>query len=211
MTQTVIGKVSILPCGEFQPNTKYSRLSVVEYQGSSYIAVSDNENTPISDSSVWYLLAEKGDKGDQGIQGEQGEKGDTYEVTPQDLQNIADQITSDASSAFNQNVTTKTNEFNENATSKTNTFNTNATNKTNTFNTNATNKTDAFNTNATEKTTEYDNNAQDKLDEFNAAAASINIRLTDLETRQWYGTQQEYDAIETKNIGTYYDIETVVA
>lgn len=128
MAQQVIGKVSIIPCGEFQSNTFYSRLSLVSYQGSSYIAVADNENTPVTDTSVWYLVAAKGEQGEQGAQGEQGpqgEKGDTYQVTEADLEAIAAQITSDASSTFNQNVTEKTNAFNDNYTEKLDTFNEN--------------------------------------------------------------------------------------
>ena len=182
MAQQVIGKVSIIPCGEFQANTRYSRLSVVSYQGSSYIAISDNENTPVSDTSVWYLLAAKGDQGEQGIQGEQGEKGDTYEVTQEDLDAIAAQITSDASSAFNQNVTQKTNDFNDNATSKTNDFNSNATSKTNDFNSNATNKTNDFNDNATNKTNDFDSHVDSELEYFNDGVSGYLARLNDLET-----------------------------
>ena len=164
MAQTVIGKVSIIPCGEFQPNTSYSRLSVVSYNGSSYIATSDNENVPVTDTSVWYLLASKGE---QGNKGDKGDKGDTYEVTQEDLNAIAAQITSDASSAFNQNVTVKTNAFNDNAVAKTSDFDSNATNKTTAFNNNASSKTSDFNTNATTKTNDFNNNASAETVTFN--------------------------------------------
>ena len=60
MSQILIGKVSIVPCGEFQLGTKYDRLSVVSYNGSSYIAKTDNQNVPISNTEVWYLLAQQG-------------------------------------------------------------------------------------------------------------------------------------------------------
>lgn len=57
---TVIGKVAITPQGEFLLGSAYSRLSVVSYEGSSYIAIQDNQNVPVTDTSNWYLLASKG-------------------------------------------------------------------------------------------------------------------------------------------------------
>lgn len=181
MATTKIGQVSILPCGAFSLGTHYERLSVVTYNGSSYIAKVENTNKPITDTTVWYLLASKGDKGD------------TYEVTPEDLQAIADQITSDASSAFNTHVTEKTTEFDNhvtsktgdfdtNASNKTTTFNNNATSKTGDFNTNASNKTTDFNTNASNKTTAYDNNASAKVDYYNQnAEATIEGNVMNLD------------------------------
>lgn len=172
MATTNIGQVSIVPMGAFNLGTAYKRLSVVTYNGSSYIAKQDNQNIAITNTAYWYLLASKGDKGD------------TYEVTPEDLQAIADQITSDASSAFNTHVTEKTTEFDNhvtsktgdfdtNASNKTTTFNNNATSKTTDFNTNATNKTTDFNTNATNKTTAFNSNASDKVDYYNANADEV--------------------------------------
>lgn len=163
---TDIGQVSINPQGEYSAGTQYHVLDVVTYNGSSYISVKDSLNKPVSNTTYWYLLASKGD---------------TYEVTPEDLQAIADQITQDASSAFNQNVTAKTNEFNQNAvdkttnfnnnaTSKTTDFNSNATSKTTTFNNNASSKTDAFDLNATNQTIAFDGNYTDKVGLFNGNA-----------------------------------------
>lgn len=86
MTEINLGKVSLTPKGEWIEGITYSRLDLVERNGSSYIALSENSNTiPEDNPLIWQLLASKGDqgikgdrgdKGDQGIQGEKGEKGD---------------------------------------------------------------------------------------------------------------------------------------
>lgn len=86
----------------------------------------------LRDKAEGLFKGEKGDvgpigpKGEQGIPGIQGPQGETYQVNDEDLQNIANQITEDANSAFNQNVLAKTKEFNANADQKTNEFNENA-------------------------------------------------------------------------------------
>lgn len=115
------------------------------------------------------------------LKGEQGEKGDTYELSEEDLQRIAEQITSNANSAFNQNVKEKTDSFNTNANSKTEAYNTNATEKSNTYNSNhtaklkeyndnASSKLSAYNANAVTKNTEYNSNHTTKLNAYNTNA-----------------------------------------
>ena len=178
MSQQIIGKVSLMPCGEFQPNTSYSRLSVVGYQGNYYVAVRDSDGAPISDTSVWYLMSEKGIQGEQGEQGEQGDPGTTYHIDPDEFSAIVSQIANGASATFNNNATNKTNAFNNNATNKTNAFNNNATNKTSAFNNNATNKTNAFNEHVVTKTSTFDSHVQSTVDFFDG---EYNDRLEDLE------------------------------
>jgi len=48
---------------------------VVEYNGSSYICIVDNFDTPADNGSYWQLLAQKGDQGIQGNVGPQGDPG----------------------------------------------------------------------------------------------------------------------------------------
>ena len=59
-TTKIIGKVSIIPCGTYVDGTTYTRLSVVNYQGGSYIALVDNTNIVPTNDSVWYLLTAPG-------------------------------------------------------------------------------------------------------------------------------------------------------
>lgn len=125
-----------------------------------------------------------------------GEKGDTYEVTQEDLEAIAAQITSDASSAFNQNVTEKTNDFNDNASNKTTSFNENASEKTGDFNTNAANKTAEFNENAAS----YGNDISALLDNFDTNTVSDSIlRLEDSATAPIINFELGKDTILEQN------------
>ena len=61
MAKANLGRVSIVSRGEYNPTTKYERLDVVSYQGSSYIAKQDCTGVHPSTKSYWDLLAEKGE------------------------------------------------------------------------------------------------------------------------------------------------------
>ncbi len=162
-----LGKVMITPKGEYSSSKSYEILDAVSYNGSSYVSkINDNTSVPISDD--WQLLAQKGD---------------VYDVTEEDLQAIAKQITDNAKSAFNQNVETKTKEFNTNATNKENDYDTNAkkkldgynandTKKLKAYNDNADSKLGAYNTNDTNKLKAYNTNADSKIEEYNTNATS---------------------------------------
>ncbi len=162
-----LGKVMITPKGEYNSSKTYEILDAVSYNGSSYVSkINDNTSVPISDD--WQLLAQKGD---------------VYDVTEEDLQAIAKQITDNAKSAFNQNVETKTKEFNTNATNKENDYDTNAkkkldgynandTKKLKAYNDNADSKLGAYNTNDTNKLKAYNTNADSKIEEYNTNATS---------------------------------------
>ena len=86
MPNTVLGKVSCTPKGDYNEGTAYVVLDIVAYGGGSYMALKDVQGVmPSNDGVNWMQLAapgEKGDKGDtgntgpQGKQGEQGQKGD---------------------------------------------------------------------------------------------------------------------------------------
>lgn len=162
-----LGKVMITPKGEYSLSKSYEILDAVSYNGSSYVS-KINDNTSVPTSDAWQLLAQKGD---------------TYELSEEDLQRIAEQITSNANSAFNQNVKEKTDGFNSNANSKIEAYNTNATEKLGTYNSNhtaklkeyndnATSKLSAYNTNTVTKTTEYNSNHTNKLNAYNTNADS---------------------------------------
>jgi hypothetical protein len=68
---------SISYAGPWQPGTEYAGGLIVEHQGSSYIATSDNvlDIEPPNDS-YWGLLASRGEPGDEGPQGPRGLAGE---------------------------------------------------------------------------------------------------------------------------------------
>lgn len=83
-TSTRLGRVSLVPRGEYDPTATYNRLDIVEYEGSSYLVLADGVTgvTPAAGES-YMLVAEKGDKGDTGATGAQGAKGDKGDTGPQ--------------------------------------------------------------------------------------------------------------------------------
>lgn len=73
---TILGRVSIVPKGEYEGSTPYKRLDVVQHEGSGYIATYDGLQDIIpGESDDWMLLAERGKQGEQGLQGPQGIQG----------------------------------------------------------------------------------------------------------------------------------------
>lgn len=175
MATQILGKVAYTSRGAYDSSFSYEINDVVTYKGSSYVSKKETKGNLPTNEEYWMLLAEKGA---------------TYQVTEEDLKNIANEITADANSAFNQNVNSKTDAFNSNATAATNTFNDNASAKTNAYNTNATSKLNAYNSNASskleaynqnhdEKVEAYNTNANTKLEEFNTNASSYDERITD--------------------------------
>ena len=77
------GRVAMVPKGEWASATAYTRLDVVLYNDSSWVATADSTGqTPDIGSTYWQLLSlkgeqgEKGDKGDTGATGATGTKGD---------------------------------------------------------------------------------------------------------------------------------------
>jgi len=55
--------------GTYKTNVTYKKFNQVEFEGSSYIALVDNTNTPVSDTNTWRIFAQKGLKGDKGDTG----------------------------------------------------------------------------------------------------------------------------------------------
>ena len=189
-------KVMVTFIDNYDSSTNYNYADVVKSNGSSYASKADNNiGNPVSDTSKWFKLAEKGD---------------TYEVSEEDLQVIEEKITENANSAFNRNADEKVSAFNTNASEKTatydsnhtaklkkyndnastslssynsnasaavETYNTNANSKTTDFNTNASTKTNSFNENATSKTNAFNSNVEAKTQEFNDNANSILLIL----------------------------------
>ena len=90
MATTNLGRVCIVPKGTWSNATAYTKLDVVTYQGSSYMAIQNNTNKQPTNTSYWLLLAQKGDTGNTGATGngissisKTGTSGlvDTYTIT----------------------------------------------------------------------------------------------------------------------------------
>lgn len=184
VTRQVLGKVTITSRGEYDTSKSYEILDVVTYQGSSYLSKKYNNDSLPTNANDWQLLAQKGD---------------TYELSEEDLQRIAEQITSNANSAFNQNVKEKTDSFNSNANEKLGTYNSNHTAKLKEYNDNATSKLSAYNTNTVTKTTEYNSNHTNKINAYNTNASNkVDIYDTNADTRL-----EEYNANANNKIAEY--------
>lgn len=204
--RTFLGKVGMTPKGEWNNSTTYERLDVVSYEGSSYIAITQNRNSVPTDSNPdWMIGAKHGEFTEEQLEEFKEEvvreskqeiddytddkkaELDTYEGIKETELNTytttkkgeIDTHTAQKISDYNSNADTKTRAFNTNAETKTTNFNDNATSKTNAYNQNAEDKTTAFNTNAANKQTAFDNNATQKTTAFNENATS---KTTDFNT-----------------------------
>ena len=68
MPNTILGKSTIIPRGAYAAGTEYYRLNLVTDSGNSYLYINPTPSTdvPLTDTSHWQQIAEKGDKGDTG-------------------------------------------------------------------------------------------------------------------------------------------------
>lgn len=58
-----IGKVAIVPRGVWGADTVYRRLDIVTLDGSTYMALQDHQNRPVTNPDYWMLIAQKGADG----------------------------------------------------------------------------------------------------------------------------------------------------
>lgn len=105
------------------------------------------------------IMGPQGPQGPQGETGIQGPPGSTYQVTEEDLQAIADNITADANSKFNQNVEEQITEFDNNVETKQ----------------------DEFDAHAEEKVAEFNENAQSYATELEELAQQMPWKTTNIE------------------------------
>ena len=75
MPNTILGKVSITPRGEYSPTETYKRLDAVQYLGNLYICAKECIGVTPGESQYYMLAAERGKQGPQGPQGETGPHG----------------------------------------------------------------------------------------------------------------------------------------
>ena len=77
-TSTNLGRVSLVPKGEYDPAAQYERLDLVRYHGAGYLVLRPVQGVTPADGTNYMLLVERGAAGPQGVQGDtgpQGEKG----------------------------------------------------------------------------------------------------------------------------------------
>lgn len=73
MPNTVLGKVSVVPRGDYSASTTYYALDIVGYQGGSYMGLKESTGvTPSNDQVNWMQLSGPGLPGEQGPQGNPG-------------------------------------------------------------------------------------------------------------------------------------------
>lgn len=73
-----LGRVSIVPQGEWVSGVPYTALDLVSYLGSSYVSKKDNNTSSLTNLADWLPIAKKGEQGEPGEKGDDGvgEKGD---------------------------------------------------------------------------------------------------------------------------------------
>lgn len=81
MAKKVLGKVAITTGGLYSPQSAYDKLTIVTYNGASYISArAVPAGVTPDDITYWQLVAEKGDKGADGPQGNSGFTGAAEEL-----------------------------------------------------------------------------------------------------------------------------------
>jgi hypothetical protein len=68
--------VQVTPRGEWSATASYELLSVVTYQGGSYLATRNDPAEPADGKGGWQMIASRGAKGDPGPRGPRGNRGD---------------------------------------------------------------------------------------------------------------------------------------
>lgn len=72
IVSTELGKVSLVPRGEYSAGTSYERLDIVRYAGSSYIVIKDVQGVEPPDNEYYMLIVEDGTDGTNGTDGTDG-------------------------------------------------------------------------------------------------------------------------------------------
>ena len=72
-----LGKVSIVPRGEYDASTEYHPLDLISYQGSGYLVLKTATGVTPVVGEYYQLISSKGDKGEKGDKGDTGARGAT--------------------------------------------------------------------------------------------------------------------------------------
>lgn len=60
MAEYNLGRVGIVPMGEYNTSTTYNRLDLVTHDGNSYMAVKSGQNIPVTNTAYWQKVAMMG-------------------------------------------------------------------------------------------------------------------------------------------------------
>lgn len=173
MAKTVIGKVSIVPRGNYAEDKNYIKLDGVKYNGSFFICKKECIGISPDNEGYWMLSAEKGEIGPQG---EKPVNGVDYN-TEEEKESFQKEVVENATSVVEENIekikTEAIKEFDNNASVQMTDFNNNVTQKTTEFNNNATETTEVYNSNAEEKINEFNENYNEKMENLNELESRI--------------------------------------
>lgn len=91
-----VGRVALVPVGEYSSSQTYSKLDIVSYDGSSYVCLIDDciGKKPDENIECWQPMAVKGDTGATGADGQDGKtpvKGEDY-FDENDKKEIVDNV-----------------------------------------------------------------------------------------------------------------------
>ena len=75
MAKKTLGRIFPVPEGTYSASKTYKELSIVTYNGNSYICKKQSSGNEPTNTTYWQLMASKGEQGIQGIQGIQGVQG----------------------------------------------------------------------------------------------------------------------------------------
>ena len=76
MKMVDLGKVAMIPKGNYSELVPYKPLDIITYQGSSYLVLKECIGQTPTEGEYYMLLSKKGDQGPQGLQGIQGPQGE---------------------------------------------------------------------------------------------------------------------------------------
>ena len=66
MATQILGKVGVVPKGDYNSSTTYERLDIVTYNGGSYMALGETIGNLPTNTTYWQLLTQKGTDGQDG-------------------------------------------------------------------------------------------------------------------------------------------------
>lgn len=75
MAKKTLGRIFPVPEGEYSASKTYKELSIVTYNGNSYICKKQSSGNDPTNTTYWQLMASKGERGERGEQGAPGASG----------------------------------------------------------------------------------------------------------------------------------------
>jgi putative transposase len=75
MAKKTLGRIFPVPEGTYSSSKTYKELSIVTYNGNSYICKKQSSGNDPTNTTYWQLIASKGERGEQGVPGASGTSG----------------------------------------------------------------------------------------------------------------------------------------